>query len=61
MYSRDSSGADPPTGRPGEGGTPGTAELVLLALAGLVIGILGALLPASWAARARTASALRAE
>jgi putative ABC transport system permease protein len=37
------------------------AELVLLALAGLVIGVAGALLPASWAARARTVSALRAE
>jgi putative ABC transport system permease protein len=37
------------------------AELVLLALAGLVIGVMGALLPAGWAARARTASALRAE
>jgi putative ABC transport system permease protein len=37
------------------------AELVLLALAGLVIGTVGALLPASWAARARTATALRAE
>jgi putative ABC transport system permease protein len=37
------------------------AELLLLALAGLVIGVAGALLPASWAARARTASALRAE
>ena len=37
------------------------AELVLLALAGLVIGVVGALLPASWAARARTAPALRAE
>jgi putative ABC transport system permease protein len=37
------------------------AELVVLALAGLVIGVVGALLPASWAARARTASALRAE
>jgi putative ABC transport system permease protein len=37
------------------------AELALLALAGLVIGVAGALLPASWAARARTASALRAE
>jgi len=36
-------------------------ELLLLALAGLVIGVAGALLPASWAARARTASALRAE
>ena len=37
------------------------AELLLLALAGLVIGVAGALLPASWAARARTVSALRAE
>jgi putative ABC transport system permease protein len=37
------------------------AELLLLALAGLVIGVIGALLPASWAARARTATALRAE
>ena len=37
------------------------AELVLLALAGLLIGVAGALLPATWAARARTASALRAE
>ena len=37
------------------------AELVLLALAGLVIGVVGALLPASWAARARTATALQAE
>jgi len=37
------------------------AELVLLALAGTVIAAAGALLPASWAARARTATALRAE
>ena len=37
------------------------AELALLALAGLIIGAAGALLPATWAARARTASALRAE
>jgi putative ABC transport system permease protein len=37
------------------------AELVLLALAGLVIGVFGALLPASWTACARTATALRAE
>jgi putative ABC transport system permease protein len=37
------------------------AELLLLALAGLVIGVAGALLPAGWAARTRTASALRAE
>jgi putative ABC transport system permease protein len=37
------------------------AELVLLALAGLVIAVAGALAPAGWAARARTALALRAE
>jgi putative ABC transport system permease protein len=37
------------------------AELALVALAGLVIGVAGALLPASWAARARTASSLRAQ
>jgi putative ABC transport system permease protein len=37
------------------------AELVLLALSGLVIAAAGALLPAGWAARTRTASALRAE
>jgi putative ABC transport system permease protein len=37
------------------------AELVLLALAGLVIAVVSALAPASWAARARTAQALRAE
>ncbi|HEV2375507.1 MAG TPA: ABC transporter permease [Streptosporangiaceae bacterium] len=37
------------------------AELVLLALAGLVIAVAGALLPAGWAARAATVSALRAE
>jgi putative ABC transport system permease protein len=36
-------------------------ELVLLALAGLAIAVAGALLPAGWAARTRTASALRAE
>jgi len=36
-------------------------ELVLLAVSGLAIAVAGALLPASWAARARTASALRAE
>jgi putative ABC transport system permease protein len=36
-------------------------ELLLLALAGLVIAVAGALLPASWAASARTAAALRAE
>jgi putative ABC transport system permease protein len=36
-------------------------ELVLLALSGLVIAVVGALLPASWAARSRTATALRTE
>jgi len=36
-------------------------QLILLALSGLVIAVAGALAPASWAARARTASALRAE
>jgi putative ABC transport system permease protein len=37
------------------------AELVLLALSGLVIAVVGALAPAGWAARTRTALALRAE
>jgi putative ABC transport system permease protein len=37
------------------------AELVLLALSGLVIAVAGALGPAGWAAKTRTASALRAE
>jgi len=37
------------------------AELVLLALSGLVIAAAGALAPAGWAARTRTAAALRAE
>jgi putative ABC transport system permease protein len=37
------------------------AEIVLLGLSALVIGAAGALLPASWAARSRTATALRAE
>ena len=36
-------------------------ELVLLALSGLAIAVAGALAPAGWAARARTAAALRAE
>jgi putative ABC transport system permease protein len=36
-------------------------ELVALALAGVVIAIVGALLPAGWAARIGTATALRAE
>jgi putative ABC transport system permease protein len=37
------------------------AELVLLGLAGLVIAVAGALAPAGWAAKTRTAFALRAE
>lgn len=37
------------------------AELVPLALGGLLIAVLGALLPAAWAAKARTATALRTE
>ncbi|MBQ1160772.1 ABC transporter permease [Streptomyces sp. A73] len=36
-------------------------ELLLLGLGGLVIAVLGALVPAGWAARARTATALRTE
>jgi putative ABC transport system permease protein len=36
-------------------------EVVILALAGLVIAIVGAMLPASWAANSRTATALRTE
>jgi putative ABC transport system permease protein len=36
-------------------------EMVILALAGLVIAIAGALIPASWAANSRTATALRTE
>lgn len=36
-------------------------ELLSLALGGLLIATLGALLPAGWAARARTATALRTE
>jgi putative ABC transport system permease protein len=39
----------------------GSARLALLSLAALVIAAAGALLPASWAARARPATALRAE
>jgi putative ABC transport system permease protein len=39
----------------------GPAELVLFGLGGLVIAVLGALLPAGWAARTRTATALRTE
>jgi len=36
-------------------------ELAILALSGLLIAVAGALAPAGWAARARTAAALRAE
>jgi putative ABC transport system permease protein len=36
-------------------------EIAVLALAGIVIAAAGALAPATWAAGARTASALRAE
>jgi putative ABC transport system permease protein len=36
-------------------------EIAVLALAGLVIAIAGALAPAGWAARARTATTLRTE
>ncbi|MCM4080978.1 ABC transporter permease [Paractinoplanes hotanensis] len=39
----------------------GSGELVLLGLAGLVIAVAGALLPAGWAARTRVAVALRTE
>ncbi|GAA2629941.1 FtsX-like permease family protein [Streptomyces vastus] len=38
-----------------------TEQLVLLGLAGIAIALLGALLPAGWAARTRTATALRTE
>jgi putative ABC transport system permease protein len=36
-------------------------EIVILALAGLVIALAGALAPATWAANSRTATALRTE
>jgi putative ABC transport system permease protein len=39
----------------------GAGELAALALAGLLIALAGALLPAGWAAQSRTASALRTE
>ncbi|MER7567042.1 FtsX-like permease family protein [Streptomyces sp. NPDC097941] len=38
-----------------------TPQLLLLGLAGVVIALLGAMLPAGWAAKARTATALRTE
>ncbi|MDW4911027.1 hypothetical protein RB628_38370 [Streptomyces sp. ADMS] len=37
------------------------ADLLPLALGGLLIATMGALLPAGWAAKARTATALRTE
>jgi putative ABC transport system permease protein len=39
----------------------GAGQVIPLALAGLVIAVAGALIPAGWAAATRTASALRAE
>ncbi|MFF8811075.1 FtsX-like permease family protein [Streptomyces pactum] len=39
----------------------GPVQLLLLGLGGVVIAVLGALVPAGWAARARTATALRTE
>jgi putative ABC transport system permease protein len=39
----------------------GAGELAALALAGMAIALIGALLPAGWAAQSRTATALRAE
>ncbi|GAA2286472.1 hypothetical protein GCM10010415_66270 [Streptomyces atrovirens] len=39
----------------------GPVQLLLLGLGGVVIALLGALLPAGWAARTRTATALRTE
>lgn len=38
-----------------------TQDLILLGLAGVAVAVLGSLLPAGWAARIRTATALRAE
>jgi putative ABC transport system permease protein len=39
----------------------GAPEIVVLALAGMLIAVAGALAPAGWAARIRTATALHAE
>ncbi|MFJ8988881.1 ABC transporter permease [Streptomyces sp. NPDC102279] len=39
----------------------GTAQLLLLGLAGLLVALLGALAPAGWASKIRTATALRTE
>jgi putative ABC transport system permease protein len=38
-----------------------TLELILLGLGGVALAVLGAMLPAGWAAKARTATALRTE
>jgi len=46
---------------PGVDNVYSPAELVLLALTGLVIAVVSALAPAGWAARIRTATALRTE
>ncbi|MEV0741707.1 FtsX-like permease family protein [Streptomyces sp. NPDC050549] len=42
-------------------GVYGAGDLVLLGLTGVAVAVLGSLLPAGWAARVRTATALRAE
>jgi putative ABC transport system permease protein len=39
----------------------GTPQLIGLAAAGVVLAVIGALIPAGWAARTSVASALRAE
>jgi putative ABC transport system permease protein len=46
---------------PGLAGVYGTGEVVALALAGIAIAVAGAMLPASWSAKARTGPALHAE
>ncbi|OIJ63724.1 ABC transporter permease [Streptomyces mangrovisoli] len=58
----------PVMGRAADTGLPpsvldvyGTPELVLLGVAGALVAVLGALGPAGWAARVRTATALRTE
>jgi putative ABC transport system permease protein len=58
----------PVMGQAAQTGIPASAldvyparELIMLALSGLVIAVAGALAPAGWAARTRTAFALRAE
>jgi putative ABC transport system permease protein len=39
----------------------GTGQLIVLGATGILLAVLGALLPAGWAARSRVATALRAE